>query len=141
MIKIFLDTNILLDLIADRKPFSKQAIEIFKSTEKNKTQLFTSSQSIVTVHYLLKKYVEEKELRKIIFNLLKFLSVIPVDIEVLKKGLQSNHKDFEDAVQILCGSTATVIYYSVTRNKKDFKTSEISVLSPDEICLKLNSSR
>ena len=141
MIKIFLDTNILLDLIADRKPFSKQAIEIFKSTEKNKMQLFTSSQSIVTVHYLLKKYVEEKELRKIIFNLLKFLSVIPVDIEVLKKGLQSNHKDFEDAVQILCASTATGIDYIVTRNKKDFKTSEISVLSPDEICLKLNSSR
>jgi predicted nucleic acid-binding protein len=141
MIKIFLDTNILVDLIADRKPFSKQAIEIFKSTEKNKTQLFTSSQSIVTVHYLLKKYVEEKELRKIIFNLLKFLSVIPVDIEVLKKGLQSNHKDFEDAVQILCASTVTGIDYIVTRNKKDFKTSEISVLSPDEICLKLNSSR
>ncbi len=38
MIKVFLDTNILVDLIADRKPFSKHAIEIFKSAEKNKTQ-------------------------------------------------------------------------------------------------------
>ncbi len=139
MIKIFLDTNILVDLIADRKPFSKQAIEIFKSTEKNKTQLFTSSHAIATAHYLLKKYVEEKELRKIIFNLLEFLSVIPVDIDVLKKGLQSNHKDFEDAVQILCASTITGIDFIITRNPKDFKTSEISVLTPDEICLKLNS--
>jgi predicted nucleic acid-binding protein len=139
MIKIFLDTNILIDLIADRKPFSKHAIEIFKSTEKNKTKLFTSSHSIATAHYLLKKYLEEKELRKIIFNLLEFLSVIPVDVDVLKNALQSNHKDFEDAVQILCASTIKGIDCIVTRNKKDFKTSEISVLTPDEICLKLNS--
>ena len=139
MMKIFLDTNILVDLIADRKPFSKQAIEIFKSTEKNKTQLFTSSHSIATTHYLLKKYVEEKELRKIIFNLLEFLKVIPVDIDVLKKGLRSNHKDFEDAVQILCASSITGINFIVTRNKKDFKTSAISVITPDEMCLKLNS--
>lgn len=139
MIKIFLDTNILVDLIADRKPFSKQAIEIFRSTEKNKTQLFTSSHSIATTHYLLKKYVKEKELRKIIFNLLEFLNVIPVDIDVLKKGLLSNHKDFEDAVQILCASSITGINYIVTRNTKDYKTSEISVLTPDEMCLKLNS--
>ncbi|MDP3927690.1 MAG: PIN domain-containing protein [Bacteroidota bacterium] len=139
MIKIFLDTNILVDLIADRKPFSKHAIEIFRSTEENKAQLFTSSHSIATAHYLLKKYVEEKELRKIIFNLLEFVKVIPVDIDVLKKGLRSNHKDFEDAVQILCASTIAGINFIVTRNTKDFKTSEISVLTPDEMCLKLNS--
>ena len=139
MIKIFLDTNILVDLIADRKPFSKQAIEIFKSTEENKTLLFTSSHSIATAHYLLKKYVEEKELRKIIFNLLEFLNVIPVDIDVLKRGLRSNHKDFEDAIQVLCASSITGINFIVTRNKKDFKASEILVLTPDEMCLKLNS--
>jgi hypothetical protein len=62
-----------------------------------------------------------------------------VDIDVLKKGLLSNHKDFEDAVQILCASSITGINYIVTRNTKDYKTSEISVLTPDEMCLKLNS--
>jgi predicted nucleic acid-binding protein len=137
MIKLFLDTNILVDLIADRKPFSKHAIEIFKSAENNKTQLFTSSHSIATTHYLLKKYVEEKELRNIILNLLEFVHVVPVDTDVIKKGLLSNHKDFEDAVQILCASSISRINFIVTRNTKDFKTSEIAVLSPDEMCLKL----
>jgi predicted nucleic acid-binding protein len=137
MIKLFLDTNILVDLIADRKPFSKHAIEIFKSAENNKTQLFTSSHSIATTHYLLKKYVEEKELRNIILNLLEFVHVVPVDTDVLKKGLLSNHKGFEDAVQILCASSISRINFIVTRNTKDFKTSEIAVLSPDEMCLKL----
>lgn len=137
MIKVFLDTNILVDLIADRKPFSKHAIEIFKSAEELKTQLFTSSHSIATAHYLLKKYVEEKDLRDILSNLLEFLDVISVDLDVLKKGLRSNHKDFEDAIQIICASSITGIDFIVTRNIKDFKTSNIAVLTPDELCLKL----
>jgi predicted nucleic acid-binding protein len=137
MIKVFLDTNILVDLIADRKPFSKHAIEIFKSAEERKTELFTSSHSIATAHYLLKKYVEEKDLREILTNLLEFLDVIPVDLDVLKKGLRSNHKDFEDAIQIICASSITGIDFIVTRNTKDFKTSNIAVLTPDELCLKL----
>jgi predicted nucleic acid-binding protein len=137
MIRVFLDTNILVDLIADRKPFSKHAIEIFKYAEELKVQLFTSSHSIATTHYLLKKYVDEKELRAILTNLLEFLDVIPVDLDVLKKGLRSNHKDFEDAIQILCASSIAGINFIVTRNTKDFKTSEIVVLTPDELCLKL----
>ena len=137
MIRVFLDTNILVDLIADRKPFSKHAIEIFKYAEDLKVQLFTSSHSIATTHYLLKKYVDEKELRSILANLLEFLEVIPVDLDVLKKGLRSNHKDFEDAIQILCASSIAGINFIVTRNTKDFKTSEIAVLTPDELCLKL----
>jgi len=137
MIRVFLDTNILVDLIADRKPFSKHAIEIFKYAEDLKVQLFTSSHSIATTHDLLKKYVDEKELRAILANLLEFLEVIPVDLDVLKKGLRSNHKDFEDAIQILCASSIAGINFIVTRNTKDFKTSEIVVLTPDELCLKL----
>jgi predicted nucleic acid-binding protein len=137
MISVFLDTNILVDLIADRRPFSKHAIEIFKSAEERKIQLYTSSHSIATTHYLLKKYVEEKELRVILSNLLEFLVVIPVDLDVLKKGLRSKHKDFEDAIQILCASSIAGIDFIVTRNTKDFKTCEIAVLTPDEMCLKV----
>ena len=137
MIKVFLDTNILVDLIADRKPFSKHAIEIFKSAEERKTQLFTSSHSIATAHYLLKKYVEEKDLRDILSNLLEFLDVIPVDLDVLKKGLRSNHKDFEDSIQILCASSIEKIDCIVTRNTKDFKASEIPAYNPDEIILSI----
>jgi hypothetical protein len=81
--------------------------------------------------------VDEKELRAILTNLLEFLDVIPGDLDVLKKGLRSNHKDFEDAIQILCASSIAGINFIVTRNTKDFKTSEIVVLTPDELCLKL----
>lgn len=136
MKKVFLDTNIIIDLIADRKPFSKYSIEIFKKAEEKKIKLFTSSHSIATTHYLLKKYLEEKILRDILYNLLDYVTVIAVDTDVLKKGLRSKHKDFEDSIQILCASTIEKIDCIVTRNTKDFRDSEILVLTPDELCLK-----
>ena len=137
MKKIFIDTNILVDLIADRKPFSKYAIEIFNNAEQKKVNLFTSSHSIATTHYLLKKYLDEKNLREVLLSLFDYLTVIPVDTDVLKKGLRSKHKDFEDAVQIVCASSVEKIDCIVTRNIKDFRDSEIPVLTPDEFCLKL----
>ena len=136
MKKVFLDTNIIVDLIADRKPFSKYSIEIFKNAEEKKIKLFTSSHSIATTHYLLKKYLEEKILRDVLYNLLDYVTVIAVDTDVLKKGLRSKHKDFEDSIQILCASTIEKIDCIVTRNTKDFRESEILVLTPDELCLR-----
>ncbi len=137
MKKVFLDTNIIVDLIADRRPFSKYAIEIFNKAEEKKIEIFTSSHSIATTHYLFKKYLDEKPLRKVLYNLLDYLTVVPVDIDVLKKGLRSKHKDFEDAIQILCASSIEKIDCIVTRNTKDFKDSEILVMTPDELCIKL----
>lgn len=55
MKKLFIDTNIIVDLIADRKPFSKYAIQLFQKAELKEIELFTSSHSIATTHYLLKK--------------------------------------------------------------------------------------
>jgi len=133
MKKIFVDTNILIDLIADRKPFSKFAIEIFEKAENEKIKLFTSSHAIATTHYLLKKYIAEQQLREILYNLLEYLQIISVNEDVIKKGLKSKHKDFEDALQIISAYTIDKLDYIVTRNIKDFRASEIPVLSPDEV--------
>jgi len=136
MKRVFLDTNIIVDLIADRKPFSKYSIEIFKRAEDKKIKLYTSSHSIATTHYLLKKYLEEKLLREVLQNLLDYISVISVDIDVIKKGLRSKTRDFEDSIQILCAAKIEKIDCIVTRNIKDFRDSEILALTPDELCLK-----
>lgn len=138
MKKIFVDTNILIDLLADRKPFSKYATELFTLAEQKKTKLFASSHSIATTHYLLKRYVDEKSLREILNNLLDFITIIPVDTDIIKKGLRSKNRDFEDAIQILCASTAKVDFI-VTRNIKDFKDSTVEVLPPDELILMISS--
>ncbi len=133
MKRVFVDTNIIVDLIADRRPFSKFAIRLFSNAENRKVKLFTSSHSIATTHYLLKKYVDEKQLREILENLLDYLTVVAISQDVIKKGLKSKHKDFEDALQIIAASTIDNLDCIVTRNIKDFKGSEIPVFSPDEL--------
>ena len=137
MKKLFIDTNIIVDLIADRKPFSKYAIQLFQKAELKEIELFTSSHSIATTHYLLKKYLEEKELRTVLYGLFEYLHVIAVDEAILKKGLRSSHKDFEDSIQIHCASTIEKIDCIVSRNTKDFKSSEIPAYNPDEIMLRM----
>ncbi|MFN5213672.1 MAG: type II toxin-antitoxin system VapC family toxin [Bacteroidota bacterium] len=133
MKKIFVDTNILVDLIADRKPFSKFAIQIFSKAEERKIRLYTSSHSIATTHYLLKKYIDEKELRDVLNSILDYLNVVAIDIDIIKKGLKSKYKDFEDALQIISAYSIVKIDCIVTRNANDFKGSEIPVLTPDEL--------
>src|SRR5690606_17307610 len=129
--------NILVDLLADRPPFSKYAVEIFDLAEKQKVKLFTSSHSLATTHYLLKKYVDEKELRAILYDLLDYITIIAVDYHIVKQSLLSGHKDFEDAIQINAATSIANIDYIVTRNIKDFKTATIPAFPPDELIRKL----
>ncbi|MEP7268661.1 MAG: PIN domain-containing protein [Saprospiraceae bacterium] len=131
--KIFVDTNILVDLIADRQPFSKYAVELFTRAETDLVTLYTSSHSIATTHYLLKKYIHEKELREVLIHLLDYITVISVDLSIIKKSLKSNYKDFEDALQIYSAHSVEGIECIVTRNLKDFKGAHIPVYSPDEV--------
>lgn len=134
--RVFLDTNILVDVIADRKPFSSHAVEIFRRAETGSIQLFTSSHSLATTYYLLRKYVDERRLREILLHVMDFVEVVAVDRDAVQKGLRSRHKDLEDALQIVCASSISGLSCIVTRNVRDFKTSEIVVLTPDEFCLK-----
>ena len=75
MKSVFVDTNILIDLLASRLPFSKFAIEIFDLAERKQVRLYTSSHSLATTHYLLKKHMGEKELREVLYSLLDFIDL------------------------------------------------------------------
>lgn len=108
--------------------------------ENKKVNLYTSSHTLATTHYLLKKYIDEKTLREILHNLLEYITIVPVDLDILKKSLNSNHKDFEDAIQLYCASEVIGIDFIVTRNIKDFKYSEIPAFLPNEIVSKLQAS-
>jgi len=137
MKKVFVDTNILIDLLANRPPFSKFAIEIFDLAERNKVKLFTSSHSFATTHYLLKKYIGEKDLRVLLHSLLDYIDLTAIDLPIIKKSLLSNHKDFEDAIQIFAANSIGNLDFIVTRNIKDFKNAGVNVLPPDELLLHL----
>lgn len=133
MKRVFADTNILIDLIADRQPYSKFAIRLFQKAENKEIEIFTSSHSIATTHYVLKKHTSEEHLREILYQLMNYITIVPIDADVIKKGLRSGYKDFEDGLQIFCAASVPQIDGIITRNIKDFRDSEIPAYTPDQI--------
>ena len=134
---VFLDTNILMDILANRQPFYMSSSEIYKLGLRKQIFFYTSSNTISTLHYLLKKFIDEDSIRKSLNEITDVISIIPVDINIIKKSLKSIHKDFEDAIQIASAQSINEMYCIVTRNLKDFKNSEIKVLTPDEFLTQL----
>ena len=131
--KLFLDTNILIDITANREPFSKWAINIFKDSKKGKWKLHTSSASILTTYYIIEKQIGSSQAKRILKILLNRLEVQDITKRELLTGLTTNFKDYEDSVQHECAKLCKRIDYIITRNKKDFKNSIITVMSPEEL--------
>jgi predicted nucleic acid-binding protein len=131
--RYFLDTNILIDLLGDRKPFSKHAIQLLTWAMEGKAELYTSSHSIATCYYILKKHSNDQALRIALETLMETVKVISVSEDILKKSLRSGFADVEDAIQVNCADTISGISGIVTRNVQEFKKSTIPVLAPDGV--------
>lgn len=138
MKNIFLDSNILMDIFANRQPFVKASLEIYKLGVNNKIKLYTSSNTITTLHYLLKKFINEDKIRMALEEILDNIEIIAVDINITRKSLKSSHKDFEDAIQITAAQSINTMDCIITRDLKDFKFSEINVFTPDEFLNTIN---
>jgi predicted nucleic acid-binding protein len=138
MKNIFLDTNILMDIFANRQPFVKASLEIYRLGVKNKINLYTSSNTIITLHYLLKKFIPEDKIRIALEEILENIEIIALDVNIIKKSLKSSHKDFEDAIQITTAQSINTMDCIITRDLKDFKFSEINVFTPDEFLNTIN---
>jgi predicted nucleic acid-binding protein len=138
MKNIFIDINILVDIFANREPFVYKSLKIYNLAIKRRINLYTSSNTITTLHYILKKSISEEKTRLALEHVIDNVSIIPVDINIIKKSLKSSHKDFEDANQIISAQSISNMDYIVTRDLKDYKNAEINVLSPDDFLNILN---
>ena len=132
MIRVLLDTNIIIDFLNDRQPFSLHAADIFRQGRKKSIELFTSSHSFATTHYIMKKLLSEKELRSALTKLNQHIQILPVTEKEIQHALSSNHQDFEDSIQIFTALNGNIDYI-VTRNIKDFQKSPVKVNTPDQL--------
>lgn len=132
-LRLFLDTNILIDLLADRKPFSNAAYVIFREANLNRWILYTSSNSILTTFYVLSESISMKRANGAIEVLLQRIGIQDVSKVELDLALQSKTEDLEDASQIECANRIGKIDFIITRDKKGFVHSKIETLHPDEL--------
>lgn len=129
----FVDTDVIIDFLGNRKPFSKNASSLFLKAQNKEVKLYTSSNSITTAYYILCKSLEEAKVRSLIPLFLKYIQVIPVsEKNLVDASNNSDIKDFEDAVQHSCALNESKISCIITRNLKDYKKSKLKVRSSAE---------
>lgn len=129
--KILVDTNVILDVLLDRKPFSEPAVRLFTLIENSVVEAFLCATTVTTVDYLLNQSVPQAEAREAVCRLLELFEISPVNRPVVEEALQSRMPDFEDAV-LACSADLVGVSTIVTRNTKDFKFSPVKALDPFE---------
>ena len=131
MDRLFIDTNIVIDLLQKRESFYEEAQELFTLGDDKKVKLFISSLTIANVHFLLSKHYNTHGVRKILAKFKVLVDVLPLDDKIIELALTSDQKDFEDAIQYYTAieNNTDII---ITRNKKDFKKLNIPILTAKE---------
>lgn len=129
--RLFLDTNVILDLLGEREPYYDSIAKLVTLGDKNVLTLVVSPISFATINYFLSKFesaqIAKEKLRK--FKII--CEVCKIDEHIIEKGLNSSFADFEDALQYFSAVDANCEII-ITRNNKDFKQSLLPVMTAAE---------
>jgi len=131
MSRIFLDTNVILDLLGERVPFYDPISKVATLADQKKLAIIVSPLSFTTIDYVLNKYESSESVLNKLRKFKIICEVCEVTEETIEKALNSNFKDFEDAVQYFTAlqSNCSII---ITRNGKDFKNATIPIMTAEE---------
>lgn len=139
--KVLVDTNVILDLLAKREDFYEDSMKIFSLADEKEISILVSSLSLVNTHYILHDVMKLKEARSILGKFKVLVRCCSLNDKMIELALNdSKIKDFEVAVQYYTASEADCKIL-ISRNKKDFKHSSLSVMSPKEFLAKRNATR
>lgn len=131
MENVFVDTDIILDLLATRQPFYPYSAQLFSLADKGKVKLYVSSLSFANLNYLLAKQYSATQSRKKLQAFKTLVTVLSVSHKIVELALSSDFKDFEDAMQYYT-AIENRIPKIITRNLKDYKSASISVMTAEQ---------
>ena len=122
---VMIDTNVALDLLANRKPFAEEASQLFNLAAQGRVRLYLSSLSYTTLFYVLKKDNRPEVVLSSLRNLEHLCETVDVNSEVIKAALRTRSGDLEDAVQLQAAIHHKKVTAIVTRDAKGFRRSSI----------------
>jgi predicted nucleic acid-binding protein len=131
-LKIVFDTNIILDVLLNRESFVELSANLVSSVENKKIEGYLCATTITTLDYLISKETTKNKARVEMRKLLSIFNISEVNLKVLELSINSEFKDFEDAVQYFSGECSSVDGL-VTRNTKDYKKAKLPIYTPDEL--------
>lgn len=138
--RVLLDTDVILDVIAARVPFVDEAAELLDLSEQGAFEAYISASTPLNVFYVARKAKSSSELREAVKELLRVVKVCPLNDSVLEAAFALPFNDYEDAVQHCC-ATAEGLEAIVTRNVRDFKNSTLPVFTPTEFLHHIKSQQ
>lgn len=129
--KLFIDTDIILDIALAREPHYYSSAFISSLIESKSVVGFTSSVIVSNIYYIIRKVDSHKTAIDFISKMRLFINILPVNDEIISLALESHFKDFEDAIQYYCAYNNHVDYL-ITRNVKDYSKAQMKVHTPLE---------
>jgi predicted nucleic acid-binding protein len=136
-VRVIVDTNIVLDVLLERKPFAPAAVEIFALAEQSRIDAFLCATTITTIDYLLSQSLPESKARSALRRLISLFEIATVNRSVIERALESKMHDFENAVLLEAGRMVGVDAI-ITRNPKDFIGATVKVFEPLEFLAQVN---
>lgn len=132
-IKIFLDTNIILDILDDKRQFHPTSVKLYQLIEAGELDAYISESVLTTTDYLLQKITTRGKRADLISILLDFLQVLPCSTKICRKALQSNFPDMEDSVLYHIALDHSLDYF-ITNDKgvKKLSVTGLPVISAKE---------
>lgn len=136
--RVLLDTNVIIDVLAKREPFYRDALMVLRYSEMGKITGIITASCVTDIMYILRKYLQTPQLRKSVQSLVSILDVCDVTKEDILQAFALEMADYEDALQAQCASKSDT-QYVITRNTKDFANSPIKAIEPHKFLALLNS--
>ena len=132
MKQVLFDSDVLLDILAQRQPFVIASAQALNTVMKKQVQGFVSGHAVTNIFYILRRQIGSEAARRLIENLLQHIQIASITNQVIHQALQSPIKDFEDAVTSAAAMSAG-LEIIVTRNKADFVASLVPAMLPEEL--------
>lgn len=132
---LFLDSDIILDVVLQREGFYQDSFPLFKMREEETVSLYTSSSVLMNVQYISSTFIGKNKAIEGIKYLLNFIEILDCNKKILVKAYNTKCKDIEDAVQYFTAIHSDITTYYISRNIKDYKDIEerfLPVLTPTQ---------
>ena len=129
--KVFIDSDVILDLLAQRRPFYDDAAKIFTQAYKKSIEIHTMAVVFTNVFYILRKINGSKVAREQLKNLRLLVRILPITESITDMALNSKINDFEDGLQYFAAKE-NGIQAIVTRNIKDYVIKGLTIQTPRE---------
>lgn len=138
--KVFIDSDVILDLLCKREPFYSYAAEVFTLGDTKKIELVTTSVVFANVFYILRKLLGIEKAKELLRKLRIIISVVSVEEKVVDLALNSKFSDFEDGLQYFT-ARENDIKIILTRNTKDYKEKDVLIQTPEEYLKSINKRK